>query len=214
MDAGGGTMTTKERILVAAVELFGEQGYRGTSIRDIARRVGIKESSLYNHYSGKDGLLEAILEYYRASFESSIPPPETMDAILRGYDDPVALWLAVAKALMSNAPPLQGAIARVLLNEMYWDARCRAFVLGSMFEGQKRITRCLLEALSERGLIRNCDVGAVAERYVYFMHGLDMEMRLLELEGRSLGERLERMAEKIAGFISDLAVDAKDERAR
>ena len=39
-------MTTKEKILDTALELFSRQGYDGASVRDIARAVGIRESSM------------------------------------------------------------------------------------------------------------------------------------------------------------------------
>lgn len=56
------TANTKERILEAAISLFSERGYGGVSIRDISREVGIKESSIYNHFSGKQQILEEIFD--------------------------------------------------------------------------------------------------------------------------------------------------------
>ena len=47
------TMSTKEKILDAALTLFAENGYDGTSVEQIARFVGIKAPSLYKHYKGK-----------------------------------------------------------------------------------------------------------------------------------------------------------------
>ena len=43
-------MNTKERIFDVSVDLFSMYGYDGVSIRQIAYEVGIKESSIYNHY--------------------------------------------------------------------------------------------------------------------------------------------------------------------
>ena len=43
-------MTTKERIIDQALDLFSRKGYDGVSVRDISGAVGIKESSLYNHF--------------------------------------------------------------------------------------------------------------------------------------------------------------------
>ena len=43
---------TKEAILLEALDLFSERGFDGTSIRDIARAVGIRESALYKHFVG------------------------------------------------------------------------------------------------------------------------------------------------------------------
>ena len=47
---------TKERILELAMELFAEHGYKGTSVRKIASKVGIRESALYNHYTNKEDI--------------------------------------------------------------------------------------------------------------------------------------------------------------
>ncbi len=48
------------QILDAAARLFCEQGYQGTTIRDIARAVGILPGSLYAHFATKDDLLVAV----------------------------------------------------------------------------------------------------------------------------------------------------------
>ena len=53
---------TAERILDAAEALFAEHGYAGTTLRDVAERVGIRIPSLYNHFAGKDALYTAVLE--------------------------------------------------------------------------------------------------------------------------------------------------------
>jgi AcrR family transcriptional regulator len=49
-------------ILAAARDAFYEAGYHGTSVRDIARRVGVTVPALYYHYENKEALLLAILD--------------------------------------------------------------------------------------------------------------------------------------------------------
>ncbi len=53
---------TAERILAAAEALFAERGYHGTTLRDVATRVGLRIPSLYNHFASKDALYAAVLE--------------------------------------------------------------------------------------------------------------------------------------------------------
>ena len=48
----------KERIFDVSIDLFSEHGYDGVSIRQIAKEVGIKESSIYNHYKSKESTKE------------------------------------------------------------------------------------------------------------------------------------------------------------
>jgi len=56
----GGDLTA-ERILDAAEVLFAERGFAGTTLRDVASQVGVRNPSIYNHFSGKEALYEAVL---------------------------------------------------------------------------------------------------------------------------------------------------------
>ena len=53
---------TREAILDAAERLFSARGVDGVAVRDLAREMGLTPSSLYNHFSGKQALYEAVLE--------------------------------------------------------------------------------------------------------------------------------------------------------
>lgn len=53
---------TRARLLDAALELFARQGFSGTSIREIAEAVGIRDSAIYSHFDSKQALYEALLE--------------------------------------------------------------------------------------------------------------------------------------------------------
>jgi AcrR family transcriptional regulator len=53
---------TRERILEAASDLFTEQGYDATSLREIADRLGFTKAALYYHFQSKDEILRALLE--------------------------------------------------------------------------------------------------------------------------------------------------------
>ena len=53
---------TKERIIDVALELFAQSGYLGTSMSDIAKQLGITKGALYKHYTGKQEILDSIVE--------------------------------------------------------------------------------------------------------------------------------------------------------
>jgi AcrR family transcriptional regulator len=53
---------TRARILAVASELFTEQGYDATSLRQIADRLGFTKAALYYHFPSKEELLVALLE--------------------------------------------------------------------------------------------------------------------------------------------------------
>lgn len=63
---GSDGQQTRQAILDAALELFADKGYLGTSIRDIAGAVGVRESALYNHFSSKEAIVIGLLDAARA----------------------------------------------------------------------------------------------------------------------------------------------------
>ncbi len=63
-------MTTKERIVEEALSLFSINGFQGTSVKRIAEAVGIKDSSLYKHFSSKQEILDTIVQTMRQRIES------------------------------------------------------------------------------------------------------------------------------------------------
>ncbi|MGO5078227.1 TetR/AcrR family transcriptional regulator [Oscillospiraceae bacterium LCP25S3_E10] len=60
---------TKQKILDKSLELFSTQGYDSVSVGEIAKAVGIKAPSLYNHFPGKQAIFDAIVESTVAQYE-------------------------------------------------------------------------------------------------------------------------------------------------
>ena len=58
----GEARDTRREILDTALELFAEHGFHATSVRAIARAVGVRESALYHHFSSKEAILEAVVD--------------------------------------------------------------------------------------------------------------------------------------------------------
>ena len=56
-------MLRKQAILLAATEHFGRFGFRGASLRDIARSAGVSLTLLNHHFGSKAQLLEELLSY-------------------------------------------------------------------------------------------------------------------------------------------------------
>ncbi len=54
-------METRQKILEMSLELFSQRGFEAVSVRDIAGAVGIRESSLYNHFKGKRDIFDTLL---------------------------------------------------------------------------------------------------------------------------------------------------------
>ncbi|HYA50568.1 MAG TPA: helix-turn-helix domain-containing protein, partial [Streptosporangiaceae bacterium] len=95
---------TRERIQSIALELFAEQGYEKTSLREIAERLGVTKAALYYHFKSKEDIVRSFTEDYRAELETVIawgasqpPTPQNRAEILARYADIVSRRLAVIR---------------------------------------------------------------------------------------------------------------------
>ncbi len=73
---------TRDRVLQVAQALFAERGYRGTSLRDIAKKIGIKAPSLLHHFPSKQQLYLAVLDRMFESIE------DAANAVAWGRENP------------------------------------------------------------------------------------------------------------------------------
>ncbi|MFD7811669.1 TetR/AcrR family transcriptional regulator [Streptomyces sp. NPDC059785] len=82
-------------ILLHAMEAFNEHGYHGTSVRDIAARVGVTVPALYYHYENKQALLATLLE---TSMKDVLD--RCRAAAAEAGDDPRARFCAMIEAIV------------------------------------------------------------------------------------------------------------------
>ena len=75
---------TRAEILAAAVELFGEQGWSGTTLAAIASRAGVAVETIYSGFGSKKGLLRAALDVAVVGDAEAIPFAERPEALRLG----------------------------------------------------------------------------------------------------------------------------------
>lgn len=83
------TADRRAEILAEALELMAEHGYHGASLRDLAKRLGISQPSLYHYFASKDELVEQIIEAYSGRMFEGRPdlvqPLEQVPSVLRDW---------------------------------------------------------------------------------------------------------------------------------
>ena len=73
MEATARSSNIKTEILSAATHLFGSQGFDGTSLAQIAQRVGLRKPSLLHHFPSKEHLRRAVLDELLARWNDALP---------------------------------------------------------------------------------------------------------------------------------------------
>lgn len=57
-------LSRKEEIVLTTIELINELGIKEVSIKEIAKREGVTEASLYKHFKGKEEIIISVIDYY------------------------------------------------------------------------------------------------------------------------------------------------------
>lgn len=100
---------TRSRLRKLALELFAEQGYEKTSLREIAERLGVTKAALYYYFKSKEDIVASLVEDYVADLDKLIAwahdqprTAATRAEIVRRYLDVVANGSAVFRMLHQN----------------------------------------------------------------------------------------------------------------
>ncbi len=162
-----GEKGTKEKIFDAAIDLFAEKGYDGVSIRDIAKAVGIKESSVYKHYPSKEAILDAVFAYMQEKLYRETVPRD-YDRLVGAQTVETTLANGFGQLAAFVTDPYMLKIMRIITIEMYHNDRIRAFFREQMFERPVDEMETLFRTMAEHGKIRCSDPRALATAYFAF----------------------------------------------
>ena len=84
-------MSTRERIIEVSLELFAQRGFLGSSVRDIAKAVGVRESALYRHFKNKQDILDQIIIEMRKRIKNMYVEQQVPEAVREdvavGYEE-------------------------------------------------------------------------------------------------------------------------------
>ncbi|WP_100486279.1 TetR/AcrR family transcriptional regulator [Sporolactobacillus pectinivorans] len=154
-------MSTKQDIFDCALALFSEKGYNGISIRDIAQKVGIKGSSIYNHYHGKKAIMDDICQTFVKTLAFSRPPiaeiEKKIDTMTAGE---VIKSLIIAYGTRINEKWTQ--MARLIFSEHFYNDAARKIFLEEILENNVSYYVSVLTEMERKGKIKGIDKLLVA----------------------------------------------------
>ncbi len=183
-----GEKSTKDKIFDASVDLFAERGYDGVSIRDIAAAVGIKESSIYKHYSGKDEILEKIFEYILETWRNvqvgkwSESREAEEQIVAMGLDGFMAMASGVFTSWIDD--PRMEKIMRIVFIEMYHNEQLKKFQLSFMGAGGMFFESCFAIMMKHK-LIKPADPKLLTMEYLSFYMYAFMDYFILRYDSVS-----------------------------
>jgi AcrR family transcriptional regulator len=178
---------TRAALVRAGRRLFGDQGFRATSVEDLAREARLTTGALYHHFPTKTALFEAVLEQAHtelmtAATSAARGAPDDLEELARGFEaflDGV-LQPDVQRILVLDGPAVLGLARYTELDERYAHAVIVAALTSATKRGTIRVddpettTRLLLGALTRGAMLIANSTDAVRTR-----HAVAKSMRAL-----------------------------------
>ena len=194
---------SRKAILAAAADVFAENGYRGTSLTEIANRVGMTQPGLLHHFSTKDQLLLAVVQEHEDTSEHTATMMKDLAPENFHFVDSLETLAA------SNAGARQ---AQLLLTTLSAEAIPRDHPLHEHFvQRYRRFRRGLATILAkaqESGTVRE-DVNPqeLAREIIATLDGLHLQW-LLDPREINLKKALKAYAERLAAELAPVPASA------
>ncbi len=154
---------TKERILEAALEMFSQNGYAGTNIRELSASLGLVKSGVYKHYESKEAIWNALLDemiaYYGEHFGSSehLPPvPDSPEGLVTMTMQMVNFTVHDERIIMTR---------KVLTLEQFRVGRARELATKHFLTGLTEMFTQVFTGMMDKGLLRRDDPAMLAFAY-------------------------------------------------
>jgi AcrR family transcriptional regulator len=153
---------TRQAILDAALDLFAEKGFFGTSLRDVAAAVGVRESALYNYFASKEALFDALLDANQYSKVERLSPLAD-GAITDGR----ALLRQLAYAMLASfVEPREQKLFRILMSDGLRLAKEGRINLPERMGPGRAQLADIMRRLIREGWLRKDDANALGLAFV------------------------------------------------
>ena len=153
----------QHQILHAAIELYGKQGYHGTTIREVAERAKVSVGLIYQYVQDKEDVLYLALNEVLDSYQREIP------LALEGLDDPMERFCAAVRAYGHVIDARIDATVLVY-RETKWLRRARRDVIKQKEAMTNKLISDCVEDCVREGLFDAVDVELLTYQIVMFCH--------------------------------------------
>ena len=127
---------TKERILAAALDLFSQNGYAGTNIRELMASLGLAKSSTYRHFESKEEIWNALLDEMTVYYGERFGSPEHLPPVPDSLEELVSLTMHMAEITVRDEKIVK--TRKLLSIEQFRDGRARELATKHFLTGIER----------------------------------------------------------------------------
>ena len=154
---------TKEKILTAALEMFSQNGYAGTNIRELSASLGLVKSGVYKHFESKEAIWNALLDEMTAYYGERFGSPEHLPPVPDSPDELIDMTMHMVDYTVHDEKIVM--TRKVLAIEQFRDERARELATKHFLTGLTDMFTHVFAGMMDKGLLRQDDPGMLAFAY-------------------------------------------------
>jgi AcrR family transcriptional regulator len=197
------TISTRDRIFQEATKLFSREGYHAVSIRNIATEVGIKQSSIYNHFGSKEDILNEILTEFDNELSGREFPEEVFTQLIREKSPEEVFRISSERFIQYWQNEQRTRMWFIVSMEQYRNKKAAQIIIDETDRNLHGLSK-ILQMLMNEGKITETDPLTLAVEYGYSIRALHLELELRRLHDMHPEEIQERMDQRIQTFVQGI----------
>ena len=154
---------TKERILEAALDMFSQNGYAGTNIRELTASLGLVKSGVYKHFESKEEIWNALLDHMIAYYNERFGSPDRLPPVPDSLEGLVDMTMQMAGFTIHDEKVIK--TRKLLTIEQFRDERARNLATKHFVTGLRDMFTPVFKGMMEKGLIPGDDPEMLAFAY-------------------------------------------------
>jgi AcrR family transcriptional regulator len=165
--------------------------------------VGIRESSIYNHYPSKNAILDDIFQYFEKELIKMRPPEAQNPAKLNELTLDV-FRERVKRTLNILKTPKMAKIFQISSSEQFRDERAKKIILHTLIKEPQQFTEKVLEKMVENGTIKPVNPKILSVEFQYPLFSLFLEYLLLTSEDSDTSTVEEAISNHVDYFLDTI----------
>ena len=196
---------TKERILSAALEMFSQNGYAGTNIRELTASLGLVKSSMYRHFESKEEIWSSLLDEMSAYYDQRFGSPENLPPVPDTQEDLVAMTMRMVDFTVHDENVVK--TRKLLTIEQFRDDRARELATKHFLTGLEDMFTRIFAGMMDKGLLRRDDPAMLAFAYTAPISAL---IHLCDREPDRIAEAMEQIEAFCRHFVKTYGTQERD----
>lgn len=165
---------TKNKLKEVAMRLFGEKGYEGTALSEIAKEVGVKTPAIYAFFENKEDLFMTVFREAMLSYNTYIQELSEAQQVLSAKDSLRGI-LSRQYEFYQKSPDASKIVLRYVV---FPPAFLKDTIQDAFLQSDEMLTQIIEQFINKgiaEGVIRDQSVEQLVDAFLNLMDGLSMQ---------------------------------------